>query len=408
MSVEDMLMHCVRRLRDPSDTVDIETRDGRAVRLIVGREVDGQFATSFDGAVGDEPDRYDFMVMILASNDMVSIMHCPHVIRPTRVTQEPMDNHVPESPPLVPELMTSVDDAGERVLSSIREAILAGSSIGTFVPVGTDIMRRLRDLATELGAIITAEGKVSAREAAKGMGIPNYDLHEGEVEFVRLDPPGSVAVENKGEQRLDDIDAEGAARLIERSLRNDFCHDGDWDDRWRADRYYVNYRIGSIVETFSFAPSEVAESIRVTAEEVFLFICHRVAREQGETSVNIARVVDELGASTLTFMEFLVRWKHGLDLGPLEPPANKEARIIRRLIKHRLAPRNEDERRMRLTMLFGAILQFARRPAEHNLLEIIDRDPSEYRSSTFRHPALLEKASMIGFRSFESRQVAVN
>jgi hypothetical protein len=228
--------------------------------------------------------------------------------------------------------------------------------------------------------------------------------------------------------------------LVEECIKRHFCR--DWDQRWHADRYHVVYRIGDVEERFSFASSEVAESIRVVALNMLLPMADRaVTRETtsvkhasdvhidglpmgatciplwvSERAVLRPGVLDECGTGCMGIVEHFVRSKHGIEL-VLDPIQKSFRRAMKRLIKG-VEPSRDDERILWSLMVFGMVFSFLHRSAEHDELTVVDKPPpsaDEVEKMPWNGPPLTagelakRRAALaeLGLRTFASRLTSV-
>jgi hypothetical protein len=101
-------------------------------------------------------------------------------------------------------------------------------------------------------------------------------------------------------------------RIISTGLKRYFFP--DWDERWKADRYLVSYRIGSVEEMFSFTPGEIEGAIGAAS---------RCLIEQAQASSGrmiLPELIIDAGRVGQNLVEYMVRRKHRLPK-VLNPPA---------------------------------------------------------------------------------------
>jgi hypothetical protein len=145
----------------------------------------------------------------------------------------------------------------------------------------------------------------------------------------------------------------------------------DWDDRWRHGRYHVRYRIRSVEETLSFAPSEVAESIRAAALAAPQMIEHLAP---GGGHVDIRKMIGQQCRQAMMYMELFVRTKRRLSLKPVGAPPPKDfKRVLKRMIKLDRSRWGDNERRLWSYIVFGAVVMLLGVPVDHNMLEVNDK-----------------------------------
>jgi hypothetical protein len=122
-------------------------------------------------------------------------------------------------------------------------------------------------------------------------------------------------------------------RLIMLGLKEYFFP--DWDERWKADRYLVTYRIGQVEETLSFTPGEIETAMGATVQ--YFVRCR--ADDMGNLEMKspsghpaTAEMIAEIGRDCQNLVEHLIRRKHRLPK-VLNPPHEKVRRVIRGLMR---------------------------------------------------------------------------
>jgi hypothetical protein len=221
-------------------------------------------------------------------------------------------------------------------------------------------------------------------------------------------------------------------RLIMLSLKEYFFP--DWDERWRADRYMVTYRIGQVEETLSFTPGEIEGAMGATAQHFVMCMASGMGGFGMKSSTPghpaMAEMIAEIGRDGQNLVEHLVRRKHRLPK-VLNPPPEQARCAIRGLIASGCVPQNKAQQVVWSAMLFGLVMWHVGQPVDHNHLEVTDRSQAELEATLKRarelmhqvdaaggDPALaarlteLEAAVMrgegLGARTFTSHRVSIN
>jgi hypothetical protein len=173
--------------------------------------------------------------------------------------------------------------------------------------------------------------------------------------------------------RYDDI-----PRLIMLSLKEYFFP--DWDERWRADRYMVTYRIGQVEETLSFTPGEIEGAMGATAQHFVMCMADGMGGLGMKSSTSgdpaMADMIAGIGRDGQNLVEHLVRRKHRLPK-VLNPPPEQVRCAIRGLIASGCVPQNEAQQVVWSAMLFGLVMWHVGQPVDHNHLEVTDRSQAE-------------------------------
>jgi hypothetical protein len=137
----------------------------------------------------------------------------------------------------------------------------------------------------------------------------------------------------------------------------------DWDERWRADRYRVTYRIGDAEEQFSFAP----EAVRAAIDAVR--ITDLAAKMPDASPVELVEV---MGENFLMYAEYLVRLEKGIDVPPgleeLLPRAGRRA--LRRMVGVRGPRRSATTRWYCNLITFAFVVAFLGQPPGDDSLTI--------------------------------------
>jgi hypothetical protein len=180
----------------------------------------------------------------------------------------------------------------------------------------------------------------------------------------------------------------------------------DWDARWRSDRYQVVYRIGEVEEAFSFTPTEIDDAIEAAAGQVGGQMAR--ARLDAGRSPGLEGLIDLAARLSQNIIEIMVRRKHGLEMVLDENLFPRPVRrAIKSLIKGAYVPRSALERSVRSAMVFGLMMWFLGKPADHDHLEVTDRSQAELdvaleAGSVIMNPGAKERLEALGLSGFGS------
>jgi hypothetical protein len=167
-------------------------------------------------------------------------------------------------------------------------------------------------------------------------------------------------------------------RLIMLSLKEYFFP--DWDERWKADRYLVTYRIGQVEETLSFTPGEIETAMGATVQHFVRCMADDMGSLEMKSSTPghpaMAGMIAGIGRDCQNLVEHLIRRKHRLPK-VLNPPHETVRRAIRGLIASGCVPQDEAQRDVWSAMLFGLVMWHVGKPVDHNHLEVTDRSQAE-------------------------------
>jgi len=179
-----------------------------------------------------------------------------------------------------------------------------------------------------------------------------------------------------------------------------FCHDRwDWSQRWKGDRYFAKYCIGTVEEAISFKPSDVERAIAA------FIVWLRTADNLG--SNNIIEVITGFQHDAMTTVENYARVKNHLPIQVRQP--KQMMRIIKSLVKTPQERWNKEERQLWSLMIFGLVTLLSKCPTAHNCLIITDHPPrsSEIANVEFRKPEVRDVALQTGMRTFKSSCVTL-
>jgi hypothetical protein len=189
----------------------------------------------------------------------------------------------------------------------------------------------------------------------------------------------------------------------------DYFGAGDWDERWREERYFVRYRIGEVEEVLSFTPGEAIESIWVPVNEILL------AAAKAGRRVDLPEEIEGLARVCMDTVETFVRCKHGLE--HVLDSTRRAERFLKRLAKTDPSRRNDVQQYNWLRMVFGMAMKFRDVPAGDNCLEVIDSPPGTPPPKDARwNPAYSAEEiarktldiEQLGTRAYSSSRVSVN
>jgi hypothetical protein len=179
------------------------------------------------------------------------------------------------------------------------------------------------------------------------------------------------------------------------------CMDpGNWEKRWKDDRYRVIFRAGTddarVEEHFSFAPTEVDDAIKAaTILQIITWLHQQLRAMDLGTIVNLddlgegpaidpektRQAIKIVALDCMILAEHFVHRKHGLPMTSQvdgifarlaevhgDPGFAAETRqCMRRLIK---GVEGKDQDIFRLFMTFGFVANFLDRPPDHNVMTV--------------------------------------
>jgi hypothetical protein len=179
--------------------------------------------------------------------------------------------------------------------------------------------------------------------------------------------PSLDALDPTREHEVKEIRDYEVPRLVGQELKDHFFT--DWNERWKSHCYHVVYRIGEVEEAFSFTPDEIDGAIEAAARQF-------VGASKRGLRMDLTCLIDWIGREDQNLVEYMVRRKHRLPK-VLNPPPENIKHAIRALTRSGCVPQDEWQQVVRSMMVFGLVMWFLGRPADHDYLEVTDRTQAE-------------------------------